>query len=83
MDLMLLNLQNGYTFKSIVDNYIYTICSSDLASAEDLPVPPNTRASSPTPSVTEEHADIMLPHAEPIPPENMPMAREWIPVSTL
>ena len=54
--------------------------SSDVASAEEIPAPPNTRASSPTPSVTQEHADIMLPHAEPIPPEHMVMARQWMPV---
>ena len=54
--------------------------SSDVASAEEIPAPPNTRASSPTPSVTQEHGDIMLPHAEPIPPEHMVMARQWIPV---
>ena len=66
-----------YILISVISYFI----SSDVA--EDLPVPPNTRVSSPTPSVTQEHAEIMLPHAEPILPEHMGMAREWIPVSML
>ena len=70
---------NAFLFRNIFLNCsLYD--SSDVASAEEIPAPPNTRASSPTPSVTQEHADIMLPHAEPIPPEHMAMARQWIPV---
>ncbi len=52
--------------------------------AEELPAPPNTRASSPTPSVQQDQPidDPELPtHREPIPPEHMSMARRWIPVS--
>ena len=53
--------------------------SSETASHGDLPVPPNTRVSSPE-NVPREN-DMFLPHAEPIPPEQMDMARPWIAVS--
>ncbi|ELU13287.1 hypothetical protein CAPTEDRAFT_184398 [Capitella teleta] len=49
------------------------------ASVDDqLDVPPNTRASSPHGS--ESDPDMMLPYADPIPPEHAETARLWIPV---
>jgi mitogen-activated protein kinase kinase kinase 1 len=51
---------------------------SDATSGEELPAPPNTRVSSPQ-NVPQE-ADLLLPRAEPIPPEHSDTARPWIPV---
>ena len=55
----------------------------ELGGVEDqLPVPPNTRASSPQPHhAPDAEGDTLLPYAEPIPPEHSETAKAWIPVS--
>lgn len=57
--------------------------SPEASACSDLPVPPNTRVSSPShePHEPQSEADVMLPHAEPIPPEQKSTADQWIPVS--
>lgn len=76
--ILFLNLTGFEECRRTNDTLICPLCRSKWT---EHTAPPNTRASSPTPSVTQEHAsDVVLPHAEPIPPEHMAMAERWIPV---
>ena len=62
---------------------VQLICFGDsseslAAPGEDLPVPPNTRASSPQTLAQEQ--DLPMPPSEPIPPQHAQTANRWKPV---
>ena len=64
------------------DDNVDTSASVSMSHGEAAPVvPPNTRASSPQPTVAD--TDILLPSAEPIAAEFEETATPWIPVRDL